>query len=392
MSKMKKHICMIAYTTYPGDPRVRREAETLAALQEYDVSFIVPREHNSPRRYVMDGVNVIELNMKRYQGKSKIRYLLSYLHFLVKSFFVSSKLFFKGRLDIAHVHNMPDFLVFAVIIPRLFGRKIILDIHDSMPETYGAKFGEKSNFLYRFFCWEEALSCSFVQRIICVNHMQRDLLIERGIPSEKIDISMNVPDHKRFSIEANNNGAMGAPKFRLVYHGTLAKRLGIDITIQAVAKMTDKIPDLEFHVIGDGDDAEEFIRLARKLGIEKNIHFGSTVPVDKVASLIKDMHVGVISNRKNIATEFMLPIKMLEYVSLNIPVVAPRLKTIQYYFSEDMVSYFEPENIDSMVDAILELYHDESRRKRQAQMARKFLDKYGWEKHQMDLINLYKSL
>jgi glycosyltransferase involved in cell wall biosynthesis len=88
----------------------------------------------------------------------------------------------------------------------------------------------------------------------------------------------------------------------------------------------------------------------------------------------------------------MLPVKLLEYVSMDIPVVAPRLRTIEYYFTDEMVSYFEPENVDSLAHAISSLLNDEHRRTSQAEKAKAFLDQYGWDKHRYDLINLYREL
>ena len=40
-----------------------------------------------------------------------------------------------------HVHSVPDFLVFAALVPKLLGARIILDIHDILPEFYASKFG-----------------------------------------------------------------------------------------------------------------------------------------------------------------------------------------------------------------------------------------------------------
>jgi len=100
----------------------------------------------------------------------------------------------------------------------------------------------------------------------------------------------------------------------------------------------------------------------------------------------------VISNRRSPATELMLPVKMLEYIAFDIPVVVPRLRAIQYYFDENMATFFEPENLDSLADAILSLYGSRARRELQAREARCFLDHYGWETHQSELIDLYKSL
>ena len=43
--------------------------------------------------------------------------------------------------DLIHVHSVPDFEVFAALWPKLRGSKIILDIHDIIPEFYASKFG-----------------------------------------------------------------------------------------------------------------------------------------------------------------------------------------------------------------------------------------------------------
>ena len=88
----------------------------------------------------------------------------------------------------------------------------------------------------------------------------------------------------------------------------------------------------------------------------------------------------------------MLPVKMLEYVTCGIPVVAPRLRCIQHYFSEEMISFYEPEKIDSMVDAILELYENKEKRNRQVQAALGFMDNYGWQNHQHELLDLYRNI
>jgi len=389
---------MIAYTHYQTDNRVRREAETLADFENYRVSILVPKTKQSPKTYQLSRVKIRELNVTKYQGKSNWRYLLSYLRFMILAFIVCNGLLVKKSLDVVHIHNMPNFIIFSAIIPYLAGKKIILDIHDTMIETYTAKFQNVSNKLFfKLFIMmlklEEFTCCAIAHKIICVNHIQKDALVSRGVPEHKIIVSINVPDPKIFSNHKTNTAQQNTNNsFKLVYHGTLAKRLGIDMSICAVAQLTASIPGIEFHIIGDGDDRQEFIDLSRKLGVQENIRFWNSVPLQDVSSVVEHMDLGVISNRYNIASELMLPVKMLEYVSLGIPVVVPRLKTIEYYFSDDMVFFFEPDNPDSLFQAIQHAYQNKMTRKEKAARAKKFLDQYGWETHKLDFIGMYDEL
>src|SRR5438874_1294372 len=192
---MDRHICMIAYTTYSTDARVRREAETVAALTPYRVSVLVLRERAEPRTYLLDGVEVKELDIPKYRGKSALQYLLSYVRFLMLAFFECTVSLWKSPPDLIHIHNMPNFLIFAAILPRLFGRKIILDIHDTLIETYSTKFtGVWSRVLRAVLAVEEFVCCKLASRIVCVNSMQRQALVNRGLPDRKLTVVMNLPD------------------------------------------------------------------------------------------------------------------------------------------------------------------------------------------------------
>jgi glycosyltransferase involved in cell wall biosynthesis len=386
-----KLVVMIGYINYPTDNRVRREAEALAATGNYRIRVLTPsNSYLNSQRYAKNGVKIVELSTGKYRGKSKIRYLQSYLIFMLKTFLHCARM--PHKIDVVHVHNMPDFLVFSAIIPRLLGKKIILDIHDTMAETYLAKFQKNTS---KFILWllrmEEKLSCMFATDIICVNHPQKQLLIERGIPESKITVTMNVPDPAVFKPE-NGPNRIDVPHegVRLVYHGTVTRRLGIDLVIKAIPKVKNKLPGICFYVFGDGDDIDEFIELSKELEVEKLVIFNRKfTPMEELIPTLKTMDIGIVSNRWNVAADQMLPVKMLEYVILDKPVIAPRLKTIEHYFGSDMISFFKPDDVDSLADAIILLAQDETRKRNQAENARTFLQKFGWEEHKKDFIAMY---
>jgi glycosyltransferase involved in cell wall biosynthesis len=391
---MKKNVCMIVYNDYLVDARVQREAETLAASKEYKVRVLALKSDGKHQAYELNGVLVNASPKEKYCGKSLFRYILSYAFFLGWSFVACTRFFFQKQIDIVHVHNMPNFLVFSAIIPRVFAKKVILDLHDTVPETFATKFSRASSFLFKLLCLEEHISCSFAQRLFCVNHVQCETVVKRGILKEKVSIIMNVPDDRLINYRTSNGASRARDgAFKIIYHGTISERLGIDLIIQATARLCRSLHDLEVYLWGRGDDVESFVRLAKELKVEERIHFNKKhVPMNILLPELKKMDLGIIGNRMGMATELMLPVKMLEYVGLGIPVVVPRMKGISYYFSDEMVSYYEPQNVDSMMEAILRLYRSETLREKQAERAKTFLDKYGWHKHKMELINLYKNL
>src|SRR6185312_5722639 len=137
-------VLMIAYTNYATDGRVIREAEA-AVDAGFAVDFLCLRTARDPAEEMIRGVRVIHLNQSRYRGKGLARYVLSYLQFFLRCFWKSTILFLRERYRVIHVNNMPDFLVFCTILPKLFGARIVLDIHDPMPNTFASKFrsGEK---------------------------------------------------------------------------------------------------------------------------------------------------------------------------------------------------------------------------------------------------------
>ena len=388
---MKRHVCMVAYTDYVGDARVRREAETLSA-NAFNVVCLTTKNGGRPRRFTVDGVEVRELGVSKYRGKSTLAYLASYLRFLVAASASCIRLLVKGELDIIHVHNVPDFLVIAGLIPRLAGRKVVLDVHDSVPETFAAKFSN-APLAQHVLRLEERLSALVAHKVICVNDPQRATLVARGIPADKTFVSMNVPDPKMFDNGSNGYHAVERDRLNLVYHGTMVERLGVDLLIRAVAQLKERVPSARLHLWGHGDDLEAFQRLAQQLGLEENVMFNPKgVPLKDLPRQLGIMDVGVVGNRRSAACELMLPVKLLEYVSLGIPAVVPRLKTIQHYFADDMVAYYEPESVDSLTDAILRMHRGADERGRQAARARAFLANHGWQRQGAELVTMYEQL
>jgi glycosyltransferase involved in cell wall biosynthesis len=371
------NVCMLAYAHYINDARIKSYVRTLED-EGHQVDVIALQADGESAVEGRPAGTIFRV-MRKYQGQSTLMYIRSYLRFFLKSSLLLARRSFRHRYDVVHVHNMPNVLVFAAIVPKIFGAKLMLDVHDLMTVNYMAKFNTGENALpVRVLRVEQWLSAMFADHVFCADHNQQDYLVEHcGVAEPKITVLMNLPNVELFK---STPPAKNREAFRIVYHGTIAHRLGIDLIVRAMAKVVARVP-AELWIYGSGDYLPEALALSSQLGLDGKVHFSRTFfPVEQIPEIVSGMDLGIIGNRRNVACDrYMLPVKLLEYVYLGVPVVAPRLSVISRYFDDTMVRYYEPENVEQMADSIVELFHDQKDRERLARTASTFYEKHNFK-------------
>jgi len=384
-------ILMAAYTDYRRDPRVRREAEALVE-RGHRVVFLAQRIAGQPHRETIAGVDVVKMPGAGNDGTSKLGYIFDYALFFV--WIVLHTLRHPLRYDLVHVNNMPDFHVLAAFVPRLLGRPVIHDVHDLMPELYAEKFGsDGERFAVRLLKTQERWAGRFASAVLTVEARLKDILAGRGIPAGKIHVLMNLPDDRIFRPRAPRASRPAEAPLTIVYHGTLAYRLGLDIALEAVARARMQCPHIRMRIIGDGEERAALETLRDQLGLQGVVEFLPPVPVERIPSLIEDADVGIIPLRISGGTDIMLPTKLLEYVSVGIPCITPRTGTICRYFDESMVEFFEAEDIEALASAIVRLARDPDRCAALARTAtERFGTTYRWSKHKEVYTDLVERL
>src|ERR1700757_599308 len=96
-------VCMLGYTFYESDNRVRRYAEALAKRGD-DVDAIMLGKEGQLTQQVIRGVTVYRIQRRTRNEKNPINYLFKMMMFLVRSIWVVSINHLKSRYDIIHVH------------------------------------------------------------------------------------------------------------------------------------------------------------------------------------------------------------------------------------------------------------------------------------------------
>ena len=142
------------------------------------------------------------------------------------------------RYAIVDVNNLPDFLVFAGLLAKFRGAKIVFDMHEITPEFYMSKYKVKDgNLLIRILKLIEKASFRFADHVITINEPIKKLLESRGMVEGNTTIIMNSVDESLFASAESSNPTPEVPRskdqFVMMYHGTLTNIYGLDISIEA---------------------------------------------------------------------------------------------------------------------------------------------------------------
>jgi len=396
MEEQTKRHCMVVHAYYPlGEVRVQREAEALIDFG-YQVDVICLRLPGESAQDCYNGVNIFRLPVRRHKGKGIGVQFIEYVHFFIWVFFKLTSLHIKHRYDVVQVHNPPDFLVFAALIPKLSGTSIILDLHDLMPEFFSCRFNGSSDrllvrLMIRLVNLQERWACRFADHVITVTEHWRQTLIRRNVPADKTFVLMNLADPRIFKIPSQPK-PRAEGQFHLIYHGSIPYRYGLDLVLRAIAQIRAQVPEIHFTIIGGGDYMGHLRALADKLGIEEHVSFEGVLLVDELPERIVAADLGVVPYRNDVFTDELLPTKLLEYAALGLPVIASRTMGILAYFDDTMVQFFTPGDVDDLARCILVLYQDRTRLAALAENIERFNQRYNWETQSAEYVGLVERL
>jgi glycosyltransferase involved in cell wall biosynthesis len=397
----RKRVCMPVYSYYPFDPRVRRAAKSLIE-NGYSVDVICLRGESEKKRENIDGVNIHRLPMVHIRG-GYFRYLYNYIMFFLLSFLMLNLLDRKRHYDVVHVHSLPDFLVYIAIFQKWKKRKIILDLHEAMPEIFAARFKKgMDSRIVKIPLFLENRSISFAHRIITVNDTIKKIHMTRnGVSEKKIIVIMNSPDEMqriKKDISDFKRRLDLDKKFVVVYVGGINIERNIEVIIEAVAKAKPEIPNLCFllfgHTLGQkGEGYKEGLKtLASELGLEERIHIGGRLPPQNVLSYLDLADFGVVSYVSNPLTEVAVPNKVFEYIALDKPVISVRLQALHSLFGDNALLYYEPENSDDLAAKMIILYENKNELDEMKNNAKEVYERCKWDVMRKRLYEMYNEL
>jgi glycosyltransferase involved in cell wall biosynthesis len=358
-----RRAAVLLFSHYPADSRPRRAAEALAA-QGVDIDLICLREDNrQPAHETYGNINVRRVRLKRHRG-GKLRYIAEYVAFIAASFFYLGRRSLTQRYDLVHVHNMPDVLVFSAIIPKLLGAKIVLDLHDPMPELMQTIFHlSKDSLSVAILKRLEKWSIRFADLVLTVNLACKKIYSSRSCEPGKIKVVINSPDDGIFRLRhadapvVNGKNGNGSDPFVILYHGSLVHRNGFDLALESLENVQKAIPSVRLKVCGARTAFfEQVMKSAQQRGLDRNIDYLGPCNLNQIVEAIENCDLGIIPNHRNIFTEINTPTRIFEYLALAKPVIAPKARGVQDYFGDNDLIFFNLGDADDLARKIEFVY------------------------------------
>ena len=384
---MDEHVLMIAYSEYCSDARVIKAAETCAELG-YPVDILALGERGRAKREGLNGVQIRRTIIRHYFGENPWAHVSSYLGFFAVSLIKTTWMYVKKRYAIVHVHNMPDFLVFCAVVPKLFGARVILDIHDSMPLLWRER--SRSSLVNRLILCQQRLSGRFADSIITVHDVfKRDVLVKDGLPAQKITVIANYADEKIYAYMRDYSYEY---PLRMIFHGTISERSGLQEFLEVLSSLPEKSA-LRLKIVGTGDFSEKLQDLIKELALGDIVAFENLMyPNDDIPALLRAHHLGLAIYRRNSATEYMLPVKLLEFILMGLPFIATPNKAITSFLGEDECFFCDVRDHEGLSSLLRGLVADPGRLMEKHARLGRIRFRFFWSQERQKYVMLIKNL
>ncbi|MCI0451112.1 MAG: glycosyltransferase family 4 protein [Candidatus Latescibacteria bacterium] len=398
----RRAVAIVRHSFYPFELNVKREAEALRDAG-YDVHVICLRGPGEAARQSIEGVEVYRLPVNHRRGKI-LRYLWEYNAFFLLASSKLARLHRKHRFAAVQVNTMPDYLVFAAWYPKRTGARVVMHLHEPIPELFQTMFPDRwytSFFVYMATRVEQA-AIRFADRALTVTEQMRDNYVRRGADASKFTVVVNVPDDRHFArsrwehlrarVEATKAEERARGVFRVLTHGAIEERYGFDTIVRAIAHARQRVPGIQFRFMGAGEYLDDVMELARELGVSDRVHHLGFVPFEQMVEEILLADVCVVAVKASPYSVLVHTNKMYEYMALGRPVIASRLDSVAAYAPSDALIYFEPGNDADLADRLCwaaEHPHDLARMMERADQA---YDALRWERERQSYLSEYREL
>jgi glycosyltransferase involved in cell wall biosynthesis len=377
----------------PFDRRVWQEAQALRDAG-WQVAVICPKAKKLPLAFeIIDGISVYRHALP-LEASGRFGFVVEYLSALFHECRLLAKIACGPGFDVIQVCNPPDVLFLNALPYKLFGKRLVFDLHDLCPELSEAKFGRR-RMLRRLLLVAEKLTIKAADLVVCANDVYRDTAIRRGGKQpEDVVAVYSVP--RQGVVRRVDPGAALRRGARIVvgYIGVIANQDGVDHFIRMMDCLVNDLgrKDLRAIVVGDGPALASVSDLANRLGLSDAVTFTGYLSGDELMAALSAFDIGIIPDPVNPYNDTISMNKVFEYSALGVPSVAYPLSETRRLLGS-AAHYADDATPQGLARACLRLIDDDAARLACGRQANALADeKFSWAREREKYVAAYARL
>jgi glycosyltransferase involved in cell wall biosynthesis len=332
------------------------DVEVLTGFPNYPQGRVQPGYRIRPyQRDLMDGIVVHRVPLYPSHDRSSLRRSATYL-----SFFASALIFclLRGRrYDAIYVYHPPMTVGFAAAVSGLFTRRpFVIDIQDLWPDSVmvsGMAGGRAERGLRAM--------CDFVYRraarVVVQSNGMGDALAERGVASAKLRTIYNWADEQAAVAHGRTDLTpyRFENRFTFVYGGNMGPHQALDAVVEAAIKAQARIPAIQLLLVGEGIELPRLRRVVAERGVDA-VRLMPPVRQSQIADVFANANVLVVHLANLDFFRFTVPSKTQFYLAMGKAILGGlEGEAAQLIAQAHAGLTVEPENIDAIADAMIEL-------------------------------------
>lgn len=352
----------------------------LTAMPNYPKMEI--HDNYRDKKYVFENIDGIKVHRSYiYVSKSRSisKRLRNYFSFTISSYRIGKRNL-DDKYDIIFCESPPLFLgISAYYLSKKKKAKFIFNVSDLWPES-AEKLGLVKNRLFlksatilEEFLYKKADLITGQTKGIVAN-------VSRRFPHKKIKWLPNGVDIRYYDPNIINQNTwrekngFKSEEILFYYGGIIGHAQGLEI-ILLVAEKLKEYTNIHFILQGNGPEKQYLEDMSKKLNL-KTLHFFDSVEKNKMPIILKSVDCSIIPLKKLDLFLGAIPSKIFESLAMKIPILLGVDGEAKSLFIDNGKCgiYFEPENKDQLLAAILKLSKDPKLRNNLGENGRKYVE------------------
>lgn len=369
---MKGKVCQFTIIHRLEDERIFHK-ECMSLSKELDVTLISTSDISSQR----NGINVIGIG---YPKGVVQRF---------KKIFSIIPLLLKQKADVYHFHD-PELIVTGFILKKIYGKKVVYDVHEHYTQKFLAKDFRKFSFfkkpLIKLWTWLETSMGNQFDLAVAA-----DPITVQQFRKTKAIVIGNFPPLSFVNGSTVNMDPVAEEDFRVVYVGTIHEQRGLRKAVEAIEKV--KYPNIKLHIIGDC----KFPELTKLFQSSERVVFHGRIPWEKLNLELKKCHIGLALLQPTPAYLYCPGeniVKLFEYAGLGIPFLISNFPRLTNFVNENGGGLLvDPTDTNAIARAIERLYEDRELHQRlSAEGISMVKNKFNWDMQEHKLLQAYEEI